>query len=470
MATGKDNGKKPKREKGGRKKGAAVRGYYVRQELNKAAGQKNPSWCVEVVYRGIRRKKRFRTKEEGEAWGRAQVKEIQEEGTQAEYLGQGEKRDAIEARKILGVAESGESLRDAARELSEMRELLGGRGRGMVGAVEELAAALRTLHGRASLAEAVAFWAVHHPDGNGVTLAQLSADFIREQERRGNSPKHVQTLVQRLRSLRDAFGDERAVASIMAGDLKDFLENREGLSSASRNAWMVTMKSAFKFAAEEYGLGVNPAERLKKEKVARGVPEFMPVANVEKVLRAAEEVAPDFAAAVAILFFAGVRPVELSGQYGRRKEDGEASGIILGGLAWEDVNPQTGFIRLTEKVTKTTQLRLVPISENLLAWLAAYGGKESGRIISNPQAWRTARERIVAAAGVDWGQDYARHSFATYHLALHGDRAALERAMGHGETSTMLENNYRGLATREDAVKFWAIMPRKRGGQMRKGR
>ena len=53
-----------------------------------------------------------------------------------------------------------------------------------------------------------------------------------------------------------------------------------------------------------------------------------------------------------------------------------------------------------------------------------------------------------------------RHSYASYHLALHqsADKTALE--MGHRDTN-MLFRHYRELVTKEAAIGYWNIGPKK---------
>lgn len=417
---------------------------------------------------------------------------LRNEGGEAVHLTGEAKRDAMKARSALGEGEAladavrelqdvrgklvpGESLPDAVRELVDCRRLLNlldSDGQPVMdadairdavkGAVVEFAKARAELGGRATVLEAAAFWIKHHPDGAVVTVGQMADDFLAEQERRGNSPAHRKILAQRMRALVSEFGEGRSVADFMPEDLETFIYGREGLSVQSRNAWIITVKSAFKFAFKRYGLAANPAERLKKGKVAKGTPEFTGVEDVEKLLRAAEIIATRtgkkwVAVAAALLFFSGVRPSELVGQY-KLKGEGE-NGEVKGGLTWENIVVNEGFIRLTAKVTKTTQARMVQMSGNLLAWIGRYGGQGEGRIVPNPTAWKRVREELEKLAGVKWGQDYARHAFATYHLAAFNDRGRLETEMGHGQTSTQLETAYRGLATAAEAARFWSIMP-----------
>ncbi len=241
-----------------------------------------------------------------------------------------------------------------------------------------------------------------------------------------------------------------------------------GYSEGTMRSWRVLRNSLFRFAAAEWGIETAPAENLGRVKVEAAVPEFLCAEDAEKILRAAERVAPECVCGVAILFFAGVRPFELVGQYalpneteGANGERGQVAGGVLGGLEWKDVDMDGGFIRLTAAVTKTTQARLVPMSDNLRAWLRCWGGgKKDGRVVKNPTTWKRAKKRIEEAAeGARWGHDLARHSFATFHLALHGDRNLLEEAMGHTVGSKVLETAYKGLATRKEAERYWGIMP-----------
>ena len=53
----------------------------------------------------------------------------------------------------------------------------------------------------------------------------------------------------------------------------------------------------------------------------------------------------------------------------------------------------------------------------------------------------------------------ARHSFASYWLALHGDIDQLCRFLGHDDPQTTFRH-YAKAATKREAQKFWAIMPK----------
>ncbi len=129
--------------------------------------------------------------------------------------------------------------------------------------------------------------------------------------------------------------------------------------------------------------------------------------------------------------FAGVRPDEIMR------------------LEWGDINENGIYIR--GQNAKTRQRRIVSISGNLKAWLSLGGALP-------PKNKRKRLEAIREAAGVPWGHDIMRHTFASYHLAYHGSPDRTAHELGHRNTQ-MLYRHYRQLVTREEAEVFWAIDP-----------
>jgi len=52
-----------------------------------------------------------------------------------------------------------------------------------------------------------------------------------------------------------------------------------------------------------------------------------------------------------------------------------------------------------------------------------------------------------------------RHSFGTYHFALHGDSMKTSIEMGHKTGDDVLFEHYRSLATHADAKAYFDIRP-----------
>lgn len=100
------------------------------------------------------------------------------------------------------------------------------------------------------------------------------------------------------------------------------------------------------------------------------------------------------------------------------------------------------------------KLRLIPMAENLFAWLAPYRGK-SGRICERwhrPQALVQAFDRFGKSLGVEVGANKFRNSFISYRVAVTHDvqRVALES----GNSPRVIQREYLELAT-EDVGKQW---------------
>jgi integrase len=295
---------------------------------------------------------------------------------------------------------------------------------------------------------------MRNPSGACATLGEARDAYMRSLAKRSGS--YRRTVAYRLEALVTALDKKTPLPSIgkeeVGGVLADWAKNHSPFSDASWNAWLGTFGGFFKWTVKAYKLASNPAEGLEKREVEEVEVDFLHAEDVEKLLRAAERVAPEYTAAVAVLFFAGLRPAELVGQY-----EGLGEGV-RGGLDWDCVDID-GDIFLAGRDTKNRRKRQVPISANLRAWLDAYGGDKRGRLVPNPQAWKRARKAIVEEAGVDWPQDYARHTYASMHYAFHKDRAKLEASMGHDPASRVLEANYKRPVRKSEAERFWAIMP-----------
>jgi len=84
--------------------------------------------------------------------------------------------------------------------------------------------------------------------------------------------------------------------------------------------------------------------------------------------------------------------------------------------------------------------------------------KGKGRII--PIYKRTFhRERVLAAKSIGlpgWPPNCLRHSFASYHLALHGDAGKTGHQMGH-TSSAMVYRTYAQAVRKSQAEAWWAI-------------
>ena len=65
-----------------------------------------------------------------------------------------------------------------------------------------------------------------------------------------------------------------------------------------------------------------------------------------------------------------------------------------------------------------------------------------------------------------WENNAMRHSFGSYHYALHGNPLETARLLGHKASDQVLFDSYRALATKAHAEAFFAISPPATAGKL----
>ncbi len=227
----------------------------------------------------------------------------------------------------------------------------------------------------------------------------------------------------------------RAISEISGRDIESWLSARFPTAGYKANA-LRTIRPAFSWAVRQELLQSSPFDKVEQVRTRAhdGVDVFTP-AEAARLMSCAP---PDCIAAFAILLFAGVRPTELTR------------------LTWGNI--REGFIHITPSIAKTQQVRNIELEPTLAAWLSTTGTHQTEESICPPN-WLRKRQETVKAAGLQGRTDTARHSYATYHLALHKDVNALKANLGHSKGSDTLFVHYRAAATPADAERYWAILP-----------
>ena len=96
--------------------------------------------------------------------------------------------------------------------------------------------------------------------------------------------------------------------------------------------------------------------------------------------------------------------------------------------------------------------------DNLIAWLKPYK-RDKGPVVPNPRGFDQTRRKILEKAKIRrWIYDGPRHTYGTMHMAMYQDAARTAAEMGHLNIA-MLYNHYRDLVTKEEAERFWKIIP-----------
>ena len=143
--------------------------------------------------------------------------------------------------------------------------------------------------------------------------------------------------------------------------------------------------------------------------------------------------------------------------------------IAIGGLAglrtsellrldWSDVWRVPGHIEITAGKAKTRQRRLVEICPALALWLESFRTQTTGKLWAGHEiTFQQHFVELCKEAEVTRKANGLRHSFCTYHFALHANEN--QTAAQAGNSPAMIHAHYKGLATKADADKWFNVNP-----------
>ena len=140
---------------------------------------------------------------------------------------------------------------------------------------------------------------------------------------------------------------------------------------------------------------------------------------------------------LAIGAFAGIRMAELNR------------------LSWSAFDLERGIIELRAGQAKTASRRIIPISDNLRAWIEPLPRK--GKVVRTTLLHRETTA-LARALKLEWPRNVLRHSYISYRIATvkSADQVALEA----GNSPSVIFKNYRELATEDQADQWFGILPK----------
>jgi len=145
---------------------------------------------------------------------------------------------------------------------------------------------------------------------------------------------------------------------------------------------------------------------------------------------------PEMIPFIAIGAFAGLRAAEIAR------------------LDWSAVDLKRKIIHLRADQAKTASRRIIPVSDNLRAWLLPRVGK--GRVVPNAEMQKKVAP-LARILGFEWPNNVLRHSFISYRIAI--VKSAEQVALEAGNSPTIIFKHYRELATEEQAEEWFGIFP-----------
>lgn len=288
-----------------------------------------------------------------------------------------------------------------------------------------------------TLAEATDFYLAHlEAVSRSIIVDALVNEYVDSKRRAGQSDVHLADLRYRLGSFARDFG-QVPVRTLTSATIEDWL-HALGLSPKSFNNFRDRLSALFAYGVRRNYLGSNPVAAIDSVKEVDGPPEIFTVDQLAAVLAHADSV---LLPALAIGAFAGLRTAELLR------------------LSWAEVDLVRGYVEVTATKSKTARRRLVPIADNLAQWLRPYAGRTGQLYPLDAQIYHKACGQAARAAGLDrWPKNGLRHSYASYHLALHQNAPELSLHLGH-TSPQMVFAHYRELVRPDEGDRYWAIRP-----------
>jgi integrase len=313
-------------------------------------------------------------------------------------------------------------------------ELLGGLQIPLVAAVEDYVQARKLAESESLTSMATDYRRVFKPITRRISVAQLVEDLLAARKQDGASRSYVAQLKTVLTRFAEAFPGE--ILGISSSDIDAWLRGLN-VSTSSRNGMLICVKVLFSYARSQNCLPaeqMTTAEQIKKVKLKHDDVAVFTPAEMAKILHAAP---PRLIPILAIGAFSGIRMAELNR------------------LDWSAVDLERGHIELRADQAKTASRRIIPITDNLRAWIEPL--PRDGKVVRTPALHREVTA-LVRALKMEWPRNVLRHSFISYRIAIvkSADQVALEA----GNSPSIIFKHYRELTTPEIAEKWFSILPK----------
>ena len=355
-------------------------------------------------------------------------------GSQAAALTAHQSRDALTAFEIL----------EAFRQSS-------GRRISMSAAISELVEMTNKLKGR-RLSEAVEGFLQTAATVQRKDVSQAIEDFLegrkhkaetKEGKRSQLSASYETHVSSWLRGFAKGF-PATAVCDLTKEHINLYFKPLTDVGAKNRNDRRTTLKMFLSWATRQDYLSGNhrlfEANSLTRETVEAADTDFYRLPELQKIL---DNASADLRPVIAMAGLAGLRGEEIMR------------------LDWADVWRVEGHIEITARQAKTRQRRLVQICPALGVHLEPYRKKTGNAYLGGIHVFHREFTELRGELKIPARRNGLRHAFCTYHFALHANENLT--AQQSGNSPAMIHQHYKGLATKAEAEKWFAAMPKKSG-------
>ena len=295
------------------------------------------------------------------------------------------------------------------------------------------------------------FWARHHGVGPLRTVAGGIEAYLREMERAGRDPDYRKHARQALERFTAIFG-ERRINSVTGAEVSDFLHALP-FQPITKRHYRTYLVTAYKWFIRQRWAIDNPAAAVAAPKIHLPEPGILTVEETERLFRENERRDPGICGLLALGAFAGMR----------------SSAIVR--LSREEIDLDNRAIHTPASKTKKGRRQFIEdLPDNLWPWLER---TPAAAFTMTPRQYASRREEALVRAGLFLSKEQAakrgaapkappknclRHSFVSYHVALHRDPGRTALIISHKDQAILWEH-YLGVATMADAGRYFDISP-----------
>jgi site-specific recombinase XerD len=296
--------------------------------------------------------------------------------------------------------------------------------------------------------EAVEGYLKHTPNSeNTIGLRAAIKEYL-EASSHNVSPSHFKQIERALSNYQANFGNKLVVTP------KEFREWMNGLPFQPQTKANYRKKASafYRFALKNEWISTNPVAAVEPPTTIEKEVETLTPEQTEFLFRANQDAPGPVLARLALEAFAGLR-------------FSSACRVSIGDIKWK-----LRGIELPAAKLKTKRRQFIDgLPDNLWQWLELARSRaedwemaernylyHKGRAFENANALCLAEKEI--ADGVPHPKNALRHSFATYHVALHKSPARTATILCH-RSEKKLWDHYKGRATEDEGKRYFEIKP-----------
>ena len=337
----------------------------------------------------------------------------------------------ISSRDVLAAAMTNEQ----ASEYTSMLQTLAPFKVSLHAAASTLAECLKLVYDLPSLHDAAKAYAKTRQTVVKKPVSEIVTELLEVKKARRGSKRYLEDLRSRLNNFAADF--KKNAADVTTAEIQAWLDRKQLAAQTYQNFRRV-IHLFFEFSVARGYASENPAAKVESVEIRGGKTEIFTPDQITKLLSAAPT---DFLPSLAIGAFAGLRSAEIER------------------LEWSDIDFTARCIKVTADKAKTASRRVVPLADNLAAWLAMHPDRTGKIWKGTHDAFYAAQEATAEASGVAWKANALRHSYASYRFALTGDAGRVAGELGN--SAAVVHKHYRELVTPDNAAKWFKIQPTK---------